>query len=301
MYTSNALAKIDEIVAVMPATDNGSTALLSTQTDAEEALCFLAARPVHTVNLRAFIRDNGLSSTRNRGRFYGYRNSEGRLEGVALIGHATLVETSTDRALESLARTAQEECACTHLIMGERGRVEEFWNYYCEGGQKMRLACRELLFELRCPFEVQKEVTGLRQATLEDLDLIIPVQAAMAEAESGVNPLVKDPAGFRARCARRIEAGRTWVLVEDGKLIFKTEVFAETPEVIYLEGVYVNPDERGQGIGLRCLSQLSRTLLRRTQSLCILVNEENEGAHAFYKRAGFKFVSTYDTVFLQQD
>lgn len=302
IYSTNMPARIDAS-GFRPrpsAPGGGSTVQLSTSEDAAEALAFLASRPVHTVNLRGFIRDNGLNSPLNRGSFYGYRNAAGLLEGVALIGHATLIETRTDRALEALARQAQAFSA-THMIMGERERIEEFWNYYSEDGQQKRLACRELLFELRSVVETQQEVQALRLATMNELELILPVQAAMAEEESGVNPLVKDPEGFRKRCARRIEQGRTWVLVEDGKLIFKTDVLAETPEVIYLEGIYVSREERAKGHGLRCLSQLSQTLLRRTSALCLLVNEENVAAHAFYRKAGFESTSTYDTIFLQQD
>ncbi len=302
MSLTNMTARIDADAALPRffAPGGGSTVRLSTPEDAAEAIAFLASRPIHTVNLRSFIRDNGLNSPLNRGTFYGYRNAAGLLEGVALIGHATLIETRTDRALEALAQQAQE-FPDTHLIMGEQERIEEFWAYYSEDGQQKRLACRELLFELRSVIEAQPEVPELRLATVNDLELILPVQAAMAEAESGVNPLLKDPEGFRRRCARRIEQGRVWVLVEDGRLVFKTDALAETPEVIYLEGIYVSREERAKGRGLRCLSQLSQTLLQRTEALCLLVNEENVAAHAFYRKAGFKFISTYDTIFLQQN
>jgi predicted GNAT family acetyltransferase len=36
-----------------------------------------------------------------------------------------------------------------------------------------------------------------------------------------------------------------WVIVKDQRLIFKADIQAETPEVIYLEGVYVSPKARG--------------------------------------------------------
>lgn len=264
-----------------------------------EALDFLSVRPVHTVNLVSMIRDNGLESSLNRGTFYACRNRQGQIEGLALIGHATLIETRTDRALEALAEQAQC-CTHTHMILGERERVEEFWNYYSEeDGQSMRLACREFLFELSGSVEARTEVQGLRLATLDDLELVAPVQAQMAEAESGVNPMEKDPEGFRRRCARRINLGRVWVLVVEGKLIFKADVQADTPDVSYLEGIYVNPDERDKGYGLRCLSQVSRNLLKHRRSICLLVNEENTAAHALYLKAGFKLQSCYDTIFLQ--
>ncbi len=88
--------------------------------------------------------------------------------------------------------------------------------------------------------------------------------------------------------------------VEEGRLMFKAEVLTDTPEVAYLEGVWVDPAERGKGIGLRCMAQLTRDLLLRTSSVCLLVNERFQAAQRFYKRAGYTFVSHYDTIFLKQ-
>jgi predicted GNAT family acetyltransferase len=264
----------------------------------KEVLAFLSERPIHTVALVGFIRDNGLVSPLNRGAFYGCRNRRGQLEGVGLIGHATLIETHTDRALEALAEVAQKSTTA-HLIMGEEERIDEFWTYYSEGGQEMRRACRELLFELRWPVQVREEVPELRLATFVDLDLILPVHAQMAFDESGIDPLQKDSIGFRKRSVRRIEQGRTWIWIQDGKLMFKAEIVSDTPEVIYLEGVWVSPGKRCQGYGLRCMSQLARTLLPRTQSICLLVNDKNKEAHQFYTQAGYKPRGIYDTIFLK--
>src|SRR5215210_1646520 len=72
-----------------------------------EILDFLAERPLHTVYLAGFVLDNGVVSPLNRGSFYGYRNSKGQLEGVALIGHATLFEIRSDEALSAFAGIAQ--------------------------------------------------------------------------------------------------------------------------------------------------------------------------------------------------
>lgn len=264
-----------------------------------EVLAFLAARPLHTVSMSSMISDNGLVSSLNRGHFYSCRNLAGELEGVALIGHATLFETRTADALAAFAHLAQSHTRA-HMLLGEQEKIAQFWQHYTDGGQKPRILCRELLFELSWPVVVQQPVKGLRQATLADLELVMPVQAAMAEAESGVNPMRSDAVGFRLRCARRIEQGRVWVLVENNELTFKAEIISETPEVIYLEGIYVRPEERGQKLGLRCLSQLTRNLLARVASICLLVNEVNTDAHAFYKSAGFQYEGAYETIFLQQ-
>jgi predicted GNAT family acetyltransferase len=279
-----------------PPQDLGAVAPLR-DAEREEVLGFLERRPIYTAYLAGMVRDNRLESELNRGTFYGYRNSRGTLEGVALIGHATLLETSSDDALYSFAKTAQR-CKAVHLIMGEERSIENFWNFYADAGQEMRRACRELLFELRWPSGISK-VADLRLATLEDLPLLMPVHAEMALEESGVDPRAQDAAGFYERYARRIAQGRTWVLTENGVLQFKAEIVAETPEATYVEGVWVNPESRRQGYGRRCMSQLARMLLWRTKSICLFVNDENDQAQEFYKHAGYHLRTVYDTIFLK--
>jgi ribosomal protein S18 acetylase RimI-like enzyme len=244
------------------------------------------------------IRDNGVSSVFNRGTFHAYRGSQGALEGVALIGHATLMEIRSSAALEAFARVAQNSSEM-HLIMAEEGNADLFWSYYAQAGQRPRALARELLLEHRWPIGVEQMVNGLRVATMDDLEVVMVVQAEMALAEGGVNPMETDLLGFRRRCARRIELGRTWVWREDRQLIFKVDIMADTPEATYLEGVWVNPQERGKEYGMRCLTQLGRKLLTQTGSLCVLVNENNARAHAFYRRAGYKVRGCYQSVFLQ--
>lgn len=262
-----------------------------------EALAFLAKRPIHTAIMSGLIRDNGVVSPLNRGTFYAYRNRRGGLEGVALVGHVTLIEAVSLAALEAFADVARA-ASDVHVILAEREKIEFFWKYYGPGGQDQRLLCRELLFEQRGPLQALEPVRGLRQATLDELEAVMVVQAQMAFDEGGVNPMEIDPLGFRLRCARRIEQGRVWVWVEDGRLIFKADILADTPEVNYLEGVWMNPQERGKGYGVRCMSQLGRQLLTRTKALTVLVNEDARQAQAFYRKAGYRLRSCYDTIYL---
>jgi ribosomal protein S18 acetylase RimI-like enzyme len=262
-----------------------------------EVLEFLAAQPLHNVYMAGFIRDNGLVSPLNRGTFYACRDESGRLEGVALIGHVTQMDVRTERALEAVVRVAQA-CPAVHVVIGETARVRDFWRHYSSGGQELRVACRELLLEQKWPVEASGAATGLRQAVADDLPQILRVQAAMAVAECGVNPLVVDPEGFSARGLRRIERGRVWVVVEGGRLIFKADIMAETPEAVYLEGVYVNRRHRRRGNGRRHLLALGQILLSRSNSVCLLVNERNEAAKFFYYNVGFKLRDLFDTVYL---
>jgi len=263
----------------------------------KEVIQFLNQRPLHTVAMLSLIRDNGLISPLNRGTFYGCRDANGYLEGVALIGHATLLETVSSRALRALAEVARN-CPNTHMIMGEQDRINELWSYCSNAGQQMRLACTESLLEFSYPIEVHAEAPELRLATKDELDLVLPIQAEMAFEESGVDPREVDPEGFRRRCLRRIEQGRTWVVIEDGRLMFKADIISETSDVVYLEGVWVSEEKRSNGYGASCMSELSRSLLKRAKSVCLLVNYKNTSAQAFYRRCGYQFRATYLTIFL---
>lgn len=263
-----------------------------------EALDFLNARPIHTVCMIGMILENGLISPLNRGTFYACRDAEGQLEGVALIGHATFIEARSEAALEAFAYLAQQNTRA-HLIRGEQEMIARFMSYFAPAGGTHNLVCREWLYEQREPIPVREPVNNLRLATLADLEHVLEVNAAMIYEECGVNPLLSDQAGFRQRTARRILQGRIWVWVENNRLIFKTDVMSATPEVLYLEGVYVNPAERGKGYGLRCFTQLCNQLLQETKFICLLVNERNQTAINFYQKAGYQRQGCYDTIYLK--
>ena len=264
--------------------------------DNEEVLKFLSGRPIHTVYMVSLIRDNGLTSPRNRGSFYGCRDRYGDLEGVALIGHATVVETQSENSLMAFARTARN-CQ-SHLIRGEQQTIEQFWTHYSSTANRPRLTAREFLLEAR-QVPAHDQSIDLRPATIRDLDNVISVNASLALQESGINPSQHDPSGFRQQTARRIEQGRVWIFTDANRLIFKTDIVAETPQVIYLEGVHVHEEERRKGYGSRCLTQLSPMLLERTESICLTINEKNKKVQGFYEKAGYRFHSDYQTIYLR--
>ncbi|MGD9562453.1 MAG: GNAT family N-acetyltransferase [Pyrinomonadaceae bacterium] len=269
-----------------------------TERDRVEVLTFLSVRPVHTVVMTSFINDNGLQSELNRGKFYGYRNAEGKLEGVALIGHSTLVEARSDAALKAFAHQAKTSETPIHLIMSHGTAAETFWNHYSDGLKAPRLTCVERLFEVSFPFMVQRNDANLRLATMDELIPVAEAQAEVAFIECGVDPMKKDREGFLKRVARRIEQGRIFVVFEDGKLVFKADIIAETDRTAYLEGIYVGTEFRGKGIGSACLADLTLRLMDRVENVCLLSNVEFEGAHRSFVKAGYKATDECITLFV---
>jgi uncharacterized protein len=296
--TQKTQAPVSEVTRSIMITPDLSRVQRLTENDRQEVLTFLSVRPVHTVAMKSFIIDNGMESELNRGNFVGYRNAYGELEGVALIGHSTLIEARTDTAMHAIAIMARQSQTPIHLVMSDGLAVETFWSYFSTSNDKPRMTCVEELFELRFPFLVKKCNWEVRFATLNELETVAEAQAECALLESGIDPMVKNRKGFLKRVARRIEQNRVYVVVENDKLLFKADVVALTYDTAYLEGVYVHPDRRGEGIGSECLAEVSLRLLSEVQNVCLLSNVEFKNAHKSFLKAGFQNTDRCTTLFL---
>ena len=268
-----------------------------TEDNRSELMAFLRIRPVHTVVMASFINDNGVESELNRGTFFGYRNDTDKLEGVALIGHTTLIEAHSQEAMAAFAAKAKAERAQISLILSEHDAALDFWSFYSPASEPQQ-NFTELLFEAAFPMLVQDCKWEIRLAQIDEIEAIAKAHAEVAFIETGRDPMTTDRNGFLERVARRIEMGRTFVVFDGGKLIFKADIVAEADGIIYLEGVYVAPDVRGQGIGSRCLSRLNLTLLERADRICLLSNERFAGAHRSFEKAGYHVTGGCTTLFV---
>ena len=275
--------------------NSGAFVLANSETEA--VLHFLPKKPAHCAYLTGLIHDHGLVSPLNRGTFYGSKNFLGELRGVALVGHATIIEPANKESLKDLAEAARS-CKSKHLVMCEERWAEHFLKHHGKDGS-IKCERRQLLLELRWPTgNSSKNRQPLRLATIKDLELLIPVHARLACYQSGVNPHDVDREGFVLRYQQRIKNGRTWVLTSNDRLIFKADVISATAEISYLEGVWVNPDVRSMGYGRACIAELARMLLWRSRSISVLVNDDDTEAQSFYKSCGFQVRGSYRTIFM---
>jgi len=135
--------------------------------------------------------------------------------------------------------------------------------------------------------------TGIRRATLADLDLLVPACASAHREEIGIDPLRRDPEGFRWRTRAQIEDGRSWIWLEDGVIRFKAEASAWTPAAVQLQQVWVDPAVRNRGYATRAMRDLCRLLLDKVPSVCLFVRPENAPALRVYERIGMRRTITY--------
>ncbi|HEY3541049.1 MAG TPA: GNAT family N-acetyltransferase, partial [Gaiellaceae bacterium] len=135
--------------------------------------------------------------------------------------------------------------------------------------------------------------TGLRPATLADLERLVPACAAAHYEEIGIDPLRRDPDGFRWRTRAQIEEGRSWLWLEDDVILFKAEASAWTPSAVQLQQVWVDPDARRRGYAARAMRDLCRVLLEQVPTVCLFVRPENAPALHLYDSIGMERTITY--------
>jgi hypothetical protein len=135
--------------------------------------------------------------------------------------------------------------------------------------------------------------TGLRRATLADLEMLLPACAAAHEEEIGIDPMRRDPEGFRWRTRMQIEDGRSWIWFEDGVIRFKAEASAWTPTAVQLQQVWVAPKARGHGYAQRGMRDLCRLLLEQVRTVCLFVRPENDVAMHVYEAIGMQRTISY--------
>jgi ribosomal protein S18 acetylase RimI-like enzyme len=187
--------------------------------------------------------------------------------------------------------------AAPRMLIGEERAVSELW----EEVRSRLPSPRENrpgqpVFVIRTP--PTSGETGLREARLEDLELLLPACAVAHEQEIGIDPMRRDPEGFRWRTRTQIEEGRSWLWIEDGVILFKAEASAWTPDAVQLQQVWVDPSARRAGYGARGLADLCRLLLERVPTVCLWVRAENTPAIGLYEKIGMEHVLDYRSILL---
>ncbi|HEU4449399.1 MAG TPA: GNAT family N-acetyltransferase [Gaiellaceae bacterium] len=245
-----------------------------------QILAYCAEEPIE----RVFLED---VARRGLGRFAALRGG-GRLTGLCHLG-ANLVPSG--RGAAAFAELVPRSEA--RMLVGEESAVTELWE-----------AARELLPEPLDdrpgqPVYVLEKApsaaggSGLRPARIDDLGLLVVAAAQAYREEVGVDAHARDPALFEWRTRVQIEEGRSWLWLEDGRILFKAEASAWTPHAVQLQQVWVDPEARGRGYAKRGLADLCRLLLRRTPAVCLFVRPENAPAIALYDAIGMRRTITY--------
>ncbi len=248
-----------------------------------QILAYCADSPVE----RVFLED---VARRESGRFVALENGDGALHALCHLGTNVVPSgTGCDAFAEVAARVSPR------MLIGEQGAVTELWD---AARRRLPRAREDRLGQPVYVSTTPPEPggTGLRVATRADLDVLVPACARAHFEELGVDPLRRDPNGFRWRTRAQIEEGRSWLWLEDGSIRFKAEASAWTPEAVQLQQVWVDPPVRRRGYAARALRDLIRLLLVEVPAVCLFVRAENAPAICLYETVGMAHVLDYRSV-----
>ena len=178
------------------------------------------------------------------------------------------------------------------MIIGDERAVGELWEAAAPSLPRPR-ADRPGQPVFVIEEEPEPGETGLRPASLADLDVLVPTCAKHHLEEVGLDPMRADPDGYRWRTRAQIEGGRSWIWRENGEILFKAEASAWTPSAVQLQQVWVDPTARARGYGARGMRDLCRLLLRSAGAVCLFVRTDNEPAIRLYETIGMRQTGTY--------
>jgi RimJ/RimL family protein N-acetyltransferase len=245
----------------------------------EQILEFCAEDPIE----RVFLED---VARRGLGRFTAFADN-GRLSALCHVG-ANVVPSGAgcgrfaDAASRGRAR----------MIIGDERAVSELWDDLAERMPRPR-DDRPGQPVYAISERPEAGETRLREATVEDFDLLLPACAAAHEEEIGVDPMARDPDGFRWRTRSQIEEGRSWLWVDRGTILFKAEASAWTPSAVQVQQVWVDAPARNKGYAQRGMRDLCRLLLEHVPTVCLFVRPENAPAIRVYEAIGMERRGSY--------
>lgn len=181
------------------------------------------------------------------------------------------------------------------MMVGPREHTDIVWEQWGHDTPVDRWHDQRL-YVCRAPQE-GAPVPGFRRAVVQEWQRIAVHAAAMEAEDLGREP---DPSAFEATIKRRIERGTTWVMEQDGELVFQINVGTSTAFGAQVGGTFVPPAHRGQGIATRGMRELGRRLLPRQRTLTLHVNEANLPAVRAYERSGYRAYAPYRLLTLRE-
>jgi predicted GNAT family acetyltransferase len=187
-------------------------------------------------------------------------------------------------------------------VFGPREEVEGLWAHLePHWGPPRAIRVRQpLLVAHRPPSSLGITLDErVRPARPDEVDLVLPAAEHMFTAEIGYPPYTGSGRGYRASLSALIARGHTFVVVEDGEVVFKTDVGSLALGAAQLQGVWLTPRLRGQGLATPMLaSVVEQVMLGPAPLITLYVNDFNVAARATYERLGFREVGDFSTVLL---
>jgi uncharacterized protein len=266
--------------------------------DLDEVRALLTRDPVADVFVASRVASAGvLHESRLGGQLWGH-GERGALESVCYSGANLVPVQAGPEAVRSYAERARRQGRRCSSIVGHADAVLPMWELLRpHWGRAREVRDTQPLLALDGPPRVDPDPL-VRRVRRDELDVLLPACVAMFTEEIGVSPDEGDGgAMYRARVAELIAAGRAFARIEGGRVLFKAEVGAATDAVCQVQGVWVHPELRGQGLaeaGTAAVVAQARADIAPVVSL--YVNDFNTAARRTYAAVGFTQVGVFASV-----
>ncbi|MEO7269447.1 MAG: GNAT family N-acetyltransferase [Knoellia sp.] len=227
---------------------------------------------------------------------------EGRLTSLCWASaNVVPVETSAEARILYGERIRRWRGRVASLL-GPRDEVVDLWNAVEPhwGAPRAVRAHQPLLATSTLPSALGIELDPrVRVARADEVDLILPAAVHMFTAEIGYAPFTGNSRGYRGSLAALVAQGHTYVVVENGEVIFKTDIGSLALGCAQLQGVWLAPRLRGEGLaGPMLASVMEQVMAGPAPMVSLYVNDFNSPALATYERLGFAPVGDFTTVLL---
>ena len=265
--------------------------------DLPEVMRLLTRDPVADVFVASRIEAAGLDAWRLGAEVWGY-GERGRLESLCYSGaNLVPVQAGPDAVVAFADRARRQGRRCSSIV-GSASAVRHLWQllrpYW---GEARDVRDEQPLLAIEGPPSVAPD-PAVRRVERSETDILLPACVAMFTEEIGVSPTLNDGGAlYRARVQELIAQGRSFARIEDGRVLFKAEVGAATRAACQVQGVWVAPELRGQGLsvaGTAAVVELARRHVAPVVSL--YVNDFNTAARRAYRRVGFDEVGVFTSV-----
>lgn len=265
--------------------------------DLPAALDVLATDPVTNVFVEYRSRLTQLDQRWLGGQMWGYV-ADGQLQALCHVGANLVPVAGTPESCAAFAARAVRRRRVSSTIVGPRDAVELLWTDLAGAwGTPREMRWDQPHLETATPSTVTPDPL-VRRTTPSEIDTLYPACVAMYEEEVGVSPELDGGRHlYRARVAQLVNRGWSFSRIEDGKVVFKAEVACATPAACQIQGVWVDPERRSEGLCTRGMAAVVEFALREiAPTVALYVNGHNIAARTAYERVGFRQSGTFATI-----
>lgn len=304
----------------------GSAVRVLTDTDVPVALALCAVNPVASVLAASRLRPallGGLAVAGGRGWLY---PSTGTPRALCWVGAnvvpvlGDLTGDDAEAALDAFGVELRRGGRKASSIVGPAAHVLGLWERLGSSwGPARDVRPEQPSLALDRSADIDPD-PAVRLASPDELAALLPASVAMFLEEVGYSPLGSAPSSYVERVRSLAAQGRTFVRTAPGArtdlgpagtatepllralrpphehVVFKAELGAIAGDVAQVQGVWVTPSRRGEGIAAPAMAAVVAGTLERFGVVSLYVNSYNERALATYRRVGFEQVGTFATV-----